>query len=158
MAGRITFYTGLTRTGSVQLNVETTTATFPAYATVVSTAEGLSISYYSFSLERDPRFNSTDFPTEFFSDIETALGITLVDNDVFVAAPIQDGLTREARQTQLLDIAQLKRQGGPTADNTKHYYRTANTYDKTELPTQYSGDTLVDNPNVGGLQTGRPWD
>lgn len=31
------------------------------------------------------------------------------------------------------------------------------TYDITQLPTQYSGDTVVDNPNTGGLVQGRPW-
>lgn len=31
------------------------------------------------------------------------------------------------------------------------------TYDITQLPTQYSGNVIVDNPNGGGLITGRPW-
>jgi hypothetical protein len=30
-------------------------------------------------------------------------------------------------------------------------------YDITELPTKYSGDTVVDSPNTGGLVQGRPW-
>ena len=32
-----------------------------------------------------------------------------------------------------------------------------NVYDITQLPTQYSGNTVVDNPNPGGLLEGRPW-
>lgn len=56
--------------------------------------------------------------------------------------------TKEARQKAKLDLAAAKRatQGEPRA-----------TYDITELPTQYSGNTIVDNPNTGGLITGRPW-
>jgi hypothetical protein len=33
----------------------------------------------------------------------------------------------------------------------------ASTLDITKLPTQFSGNTIVDNPNVGGLVQGRPW-
>ena len=56
--------------------------------------------------------------------------------------------TKEAKQKAKLDLAAIDREadGNPRS-----------TYDITELPTQYSGDNLVDNPNVGGLQTGRPW-
>ena len=56
--------------------------------------------------------------------------------------------TREARQKAKLDLAAQKRlaQGNDRP-----------TYDITELPTQYSGDTVVDNPNAGGLVEGRPW-
>lgn len=56
--------------------------------------------------------------------------------------------TREDRQKAKLDLASTKRatDGNPRA-----------TYDITELPTQYDGDAIVDNPNVGGLIEGRPW-
>ena len=36
-------------------------------------------------------------------------------------------------------------------------YRARNTYDITELPTQYDDDIVVDNANIGGLVVGRPW-
>ena len=74
--------------------------------------------------------------------------------------------TKEARQVAKLDIAQAKRQGKVVAadgtitgniDSTKPYYRENNVYDITELPTQYSGNDIIDNPNVGGLQEARPW-
>jgi len=147
MAGRITYYNGLTRQGNVRLDVETTTATFPAYLGIVAAAEGLSSTYYYFSLQRDPRFNSVDYPTQFFDQIETALGIALADNDVFIATPIQNGLTNEQKQIQKLDIAAATRaaDGNPRA-----------TYDITQLPTQYSDNTVVDNLNVFLLE-GRPW-
>lgn len=74
--------------------------------------------------------------------------------------------TKEARQLAKLDIAQAKRQGRVVASDgtisgsintTASYYRDLNVYYITQLPTQYSGNTLVDNPNTDGLLTGRPW-
>jgi len=56
--------------------------------------------------------------------------------------------TLEDRQKAKLDLAALDR----TADGNPW-----NVYDITELPTQYSGNTVVDNPNPGGLLEGRPW-
>ena len=148
MAGVTTYYNGLTRQGNVQLDVETTTATFPAYLGIVAAAEGLPSSYYYFSLQRDPRFNSVSYPTQFFDQIETALGITLVNNDVFIATPIQTGLTKEQKQVQKLEIASATRAADGNARSV---------YDISELPTKYSGNTVVDNINNGGLVNGRPW-
>lgn len=56
--------------------------------------------------------------------------------------------TKELKQKAKLDLAAVDRaaDGNPRA-----------TYDITQLPTQYSGNNIVDNPNVGGLVTGRPW-
>lgn len=56
--------------------------------------------------------------------------------------------TKELRQKAKLDLAAAKR----AADG---YPRA--TYDITQLPTQYNDDTVIDNPNTGGLQLGRPW-
>jgi hypothetical protein len=55
--------------------------------------------------------------------------------------------TREDRQKAKLDLAALDRAASSRPS----------TYDITELPTQYSGDTVVDNANSGGLLLGRPW-
>lgn len=80
---------------------------------------------------------------------------------------ISDLATKEDRQLAKLAIAEAKRQGKTVAedgtisgslDTTKPYYRVNNKLDLTELPTLYSGNTVVDNANVGGLQLGRPWD
>ena len=47
---------------------------------------------------------------------------------------------------------------GPALTNTSaNFYRTRNNYDITQLPTQYSGDSITDNANTGGLVVGRPW-
>jgi len=54
---------------------------------------------------------------------------------------------KELRQKAKLDLAATKRAAtGRTS-----------TYDINKLPTKYSGNNVVDNPNVGGLQPGRPW-
>jgi hypothetical protein len=74
--------------------------------------------------------------------------------------------TKQDRQIAKLELAKLKREGytlnadgsiasGP--DVTKIFYRERNQYDITELPTQYSGNGIFDNPNDGGLVIGRPW-
>ena len=75
-------------------------------------------------------------------------------------------LKMQLRQEKKLEIAEAKRQGKTVAvdgtisgsvDDTKPYYRVLNTLDINLLPTKYSGNTVVDNANVGGLQAGRPW-
>jgi hypothetical protein len=74
--------------------------------------------------------------------------------------------TKQAKQLAKLNLAALKRQGytlnangtvasGP--DITKNFYRANNEYDITELPTQYQGNTVLDNVNEDGLKTRRPW-
>lgn len=74
--------------------------------------------------------------------------------------------TKEARQLAKLEIAEAKRNGKIVADDgtisgsvdpTKPYYRSTNVLDISELPTKYSGNTVVDNINQGGLVLGRPW-
>ena len=74
--------------------------------------------------------------------------------------------TKQLRQEAKLELAKLKREGytlnadgtvagGP--DITAIFYRERNSYDITELPTQYDSNDVIDNPNVGGLVLGRPW-
>lgn len=59
--------------------------------------------------------------------------------------------SRQARQIAKLNLAQTQRQTpGPG-------YRGGNIYDITALPTQFSGNAIVDNPNPDGLLLGRPW-
>jgi hypothetical protein len=74
--------------------------------------------------------------------------------------------TKQARQVAKLTIAQAKRRGqivantgaiSGSANSSQPFYRTLNTYDLTLLPTQYSGNLVVDNANAGGLINGRPW-
>jgi len=73
---------------------------------------------------------------------------------------------KQLRQTAKLTIATAKRQGKIVAvngtitgsvDDTKPYYRAANTLDIDLLPTKYNVNGLTDNANTGGLVQGRPW-
>jgi hypothetical protein len=56
--------------------------------------------------------------------------------------------TLQDRQLAKLDLSRLERLD---LGNTRPYY------DITELPTQYVGNVVVDNPNPDGLIEGRPW-
>ena len=60
--------------------------------------------------------------------------------------------TKEERQLAKLELAQTKRQQVGTQG-----YRDLRYLDITELPTVYSGNAVVNQPNVGGLIQGRPW-
>ena len=60
--------------------------------------------------------------------------------------------TKADRQIAKLELAQTKRQQTGTAG-----YRELRYYDLDLLPTKYVGNDVVNNPNVGGLQPGRPW-
>ena len=68
---------------------------------------------------------------------------------------ISELATKQLKQEAKLGIAQTRRQA--SGDTTAPYYRENNTYDIDNLPTKYSGNTLVNNPNTGGLLQGRPW-
>jgi hypothetical protein len=65
--------------------------------------------------------------------------------------------SREARQKAKLDLAAAKRQADIANRDNPVNADTRYTYDITELPTQFSGNAIVDNPNTGGLRLGRPW-
>lgn len=76
--------------------------------------------------------------------------------------------SKELKQTTKLDMAEAKRQGKIVAlDGTwtgnanvsQPFWRPLNILDIDLLPTVYSGNVIVDNPNgVGGALTqGRPW-
>jgi len=63
--------------------------------------------------------------------------------------------TKQARQVAKLNLAQTNRQAG--GNTSAVAYRENNIYDITELPTQYIGNVIYNNPNPTGLLQGRPW-
>ena len=104
----------------------------------IATDEGITqTDYYRISLNRD--FSINDVVEGDSSNTLASLGI--VTGDEFLCKTKQSG-TKEQRQKQKLDIAAAKRN---------------DTYDITQLPTQYDGNDVVDNANSGGLIVGRPW-
>lgn len=90
-------------------------------------------------------------------DSTNQTGVTLdnagiVADDVITVATARQA-DKEAYQVMTLEIAQAKRSvaGQP-------YSRALDTYDRDILPTQYNGDTVVDNTGDGGnLTVSRPW-
>jgi len=67
---------------------------------------------------------------------------------------------KEKRQKAKLALAEQDRIARNAVQQGRY---TDTTADITQLPTQWDFDTntntnvLIDNPNVGGLKTGRPW-
>lgn len=56
--------------------------------------------------------------------------------------------TKELRQKSKLNLA---------ADKKAARGSVRASYDITQLPTQYDDNSIVNNPNIGGLVNGRPW-
>lgn len=124
--------------------------------TAIATDEGLDTNYYIVSKLVDPSKSSY-----YFSDSSTTIddpAVGIIDNDTILCTPNQTG-TKEQRQIQKLDIAQRKRLGGLNDDSTTDavYYRNLNEYNRDKLPSKYVGNNSVDNANLGGLLSGRPW-
>jgi hypothetical protein len=65
--------------------------------------------------------------------------------------------TREARQKAKLELAATKRAADAANRDNVNNADNRYVYDLTELPTQFSGNDIVDNANSGGLVVGRPW-
>jgi Ubiquitin family len=74
-------------------------------------------------------------------------GISSNDRYIKTSNNIATLETRQQRQVAKLQLAELQR----TAWSRPHVL-TIN-----DLPTKYSGNTVVDNANAGGLIVGRPW-
>lgn len=74
--------------------------------------------------------------------------------------------SKQLKQEGKLTIAEAKRQGktvaidgtvSGSANSSQPWYRSLNNLDIDSLPTVYSGNVIVDNPNYEGLLQGRPW-
>ena len=96
--------------------------------------------YGDIFLNTNPLINITNNGTDTLATLGFGTGTFLI------CKAKADG-TLEARQIQKLEIASAKREflGDPA------------TYDRTELPTRYVGNNVVDNANSGGFLLGRPW-
>lgn len=121
------------------------TITIDQLITAIAADEGLPTDYYKISLLNNPNINDT-----VYGDSSTLLNdssVNIVDGDTILCTPNQVG-TKEDRQIQKLEIAAKAR----TADGNAR-----DTYTLTDLPTKYTGNSVTDNPNPGGLILGRPW-
>jgi hypothetical protein len=98
----------------------------------------------------------------FLNDEFLATGNTLASYGVVDGTVLRSGnkianlTTREDRQVAKLALAELRRKAGGNVSAA--YYRPLNTANVDLLPTKWSGNTLVDNPNPSGAIPGRPWE
>jgi hypothetical protein len=124
--------------------------TFTQLRTAIISDETLTASYYGpVSITK----GSTLYDSTTNASVTLATAGVIAGDIVFTSSVEQS--TKQVNQEMMLDTAALKRAAG--GDTTKPYYRSLNTYDKTELPTQYESDSLLNNPNSQGLLLGRPW-
>ena len=119
------------------------TITIDQLIAAIAADESLPTDYYKISVLNNPAINDTTYGDS--SSTLTAMGI--VDGDTILCTPNQTG-TKEDRQIQKLEIAKAAR----TADGNPR-----DSYTLTDLPTKYTGNSVTDNPNPGGLVNGRPW-
>lgn len=136
------------------VTVTLATTTIDQLIAAIAADEGLPAEYYGVSRLYTPSMNDV-----VYGDSTTKLSeIGFVDGDTVLCTLKQTG-SKEERQIQKLEVAQLKRSGsaGDGSSVDVPGYRILNTYDRDKLPTKYVGNTVVDNANVGGLKNGRPW-
>lgn len=119
------------------------TITVDQLIAAIAADEGLPTDYYKISVLNNPNINDTTYG----DSSSTLAAIGVVDGDLVLCTPNQVG-TKEDRQIQKLEIASVARAADGNARST---------YTITDLPTKYSGNNVIDNPNVGGLVDGRPW-
>lgn len=97
----------------------------------------------------DSAWYNLNFQGQVLANANTLLSYEITNNSVLGIGNLIGRLTTlQDRQLAKLDLAALDR----TAEGNPW-----NVYDITELPTQYVGNTVVDNPNPSGLVQGRPW-
>jgi hypothetical protein len=121
------------------------TDTLADIAGAIIAIEALNGDYYAdFILDRNNTISFTNNSTDTYAE----LGLLSTDTLVAILENDPSVYNKEQRQLQKLEIAQVKRagDGNPRA-----------IYDIAQLPTQYDGNNIIDNPNVGGLLQGRPW-
>jgi hypothetical protein len=139
----------------ITLNVDTTDSLTDITDAAIAD-EGFASNYYAdFFLLRDDSIKRTTDGSSTYAD----LGLTTADELIAVLDDDPTTFTKEQRQVRKLEIAQLKRQGGPAGDTSANFYRNNNTYDITSLPDTYNANVpgADDNPNTGGLLPKRPW-
>jgi hypothetical protein len=132
-------YFGLTKKGTVTVAM---TVTIDQLITAIASDEGLATEYYTVSSLADPSKSSLTYGDS--STTLTQLG--LVDGGTVLCTTNQTG-SKQERQVAKLAIAGQKRS----------LTSRTSTLTIDNLPTKYTGNTVTDNANVGGLVAGRPW-
>lgn len=113
--------------------------------TTVATADGTNAAWFDLALNHQVLTGTDTLATS---------GV-VAGSSLSVSNRIGHLSTRQARQEAKLALAEVRRKAGGNTSAT--FYRPLNTGNIDLLPTKYSGNTLVDNPNPGGAVQGRPW-
>lgn len=138
--------TGIIRT----LNLDTANTLSETFSAAISD-EGLTSGYYlAMALEGNSAINTDTEGSNTLADLN------ITASDILYVVPDQEG-TLEYRQVQRIDIAKLKRKGGPSGNVSLPCYRSWNSSNLSLLPSVYVGNTSVPNPHPDGLEQGRPW-
>jgi hypothetical protein len=132
-------YFGLTKKGTVTVAM---TITIDQLITAIALDEVLATEYYTVSTMND--FSKSSLTYGDSSTTLTQLG--LVDGGTVLCTTNQTG-SKQERQVAKLAIAGQKRS----------LTSRTSTLTIDNLPTKYTGNTVTDNANVGGLVAGRPW-
>lgn len=131
-------------------------ATFNSY----TVADTDTVSTLKTSIQTATGVNTAWFDL-FLNDQFLATGNTLASYGIVTGAVLRSGnkianlATRQNRQEAKLALAEARKKAG--GNSSAAYYRPLNTANIDLLPTKWSGNTLVDNPNPGGAIQGRPW-
>ena len=129
-------------TVAVQVQSILNTALYDTYVTSDTVTVQTLKSYIFANTAVSAAWYELHYNGEVLANANTLASYSIGNVQVKTANRISDLATREARQLAKLDLASLKR---------------GESYDITKLPTRYSGNTIVDNANAGGLVSHRPW-
>ena len=134
---------------ATRLSTTATTATTVAQLkTMVNAIEGVSTAVMQFYI-LNPLTTSTALVSGTLGSYGITTATTIYSSNIISTLELGGGgADKETRQKAKLDLAAKKR----AADGNLRA-----TYDITQLPTQYNGYDIVNNPNAGGLVVGRPW-
>jgi hypothetical protein len=134
---------------ATRLSTTATTATTVAQLkTLVNAIEGVSTSIMEFYIKNDAT-TATVLVSGALGSYGITTATTIYSSNIISTLELGGGgADKETRQKVKLDLAAAKR----AVDGNLRA-----TYDITQLPTQYNGGDIINNPNAGGLVVGRPW-
>ena len=106
------------------------------------------------AIQSNTSVDSTWYQLVYNNDLMSNTSATLADYGIVANTTLRSAnkigqlSSLEDRQQAKLLLAELDRQASSNPRDT---------YDISQLPSYFSGNTTVDNPNAGGLIEGRPW-
>ncbi len=133
---------------AVQVQSMLNTAVYDTYVTSDSVTVQTLKNYIYANTAVESSWYQLYYNGELLNTANTLSSYSIGNVQIRSANKISDLPSREARQRAKLDLAALDRDASTNPRST---------YDLTLLPTQFDGNSVVNNPNAGGLVQGRPW-